>query len=51
MLANVISTLFVNGKLIFINGPGSLCRNPLNCTILDSWVFEHFVLANELFVN
>ena len=26
-------------------------RNCSNCTILDSWVFDYFILANELFPN
>ena len=31
------------------NGPRSLPKNPPGCTILDSSVFEKFVLSDELF--
>ena len=39
------------GKPVFSNGPISLTRNPLDYTILDSWVFDNFVLADKLFAN
>ena len=25
--------------------------NPPNCTILDNWIFENFILADELFAK
>ena len=36
LLANGLSTFFINGKLVFSNGPRGLPRNPPDCTILDS---------------
>ena len=30
------------------NSPRSLPKNPRGCTIWDSWVFENFVLSDEL---
>ena len=44
--------MFVNDviSLIGISGPnilGTRNKNPPNCTILDNWVFENFVLADE----
>ena len=41
----------MKGKLVFIKGPRSLPRNPPNCTILDNWVFENFILADEPFAK
>ena len=35
-------------KPTFINGPG-LPRNTSDYTILGSWVFDNFILADELF--
>ena len=36
LLPNGLSTFLIKGKPVFSNGPISLPRNPLNCTILDS---------------
>ena len=48
-LAIGLSDFFINGKPIFSNGP----RNPKNpnCTILDRWVFNNFILADKLFAK
>ena len=48
-LANDWSTFFINGKPTFCNGPGSLPRNPPDCIILDSCIFENFMLVDDLF--
>ena len=48
LLANGLCTFFTKGKPDCINGPRSLPRNPSNCPILDNWVFDYFVLADEL---
>ena len=36
LLANGVITFFINGNLVFSNGPRSLPRNPPNCTIPDN---------------
>ena len=41
----------INGKLVFGNGPRSLPKNPPDCTIWNSWVFDNFKLADELFAK
>ena len=51
LLANVLSTLAVKGQAGFSNVPRSISRNPPNCTILDSWGFEIFIFAEELFAK
>ena len=50
-LANSLNLSFIKGKPVFSNGPGSLPRNPPNCTILDNWVFKNSILADELFAK
>ena len=50
LLVNGLSTNgFIKGKLVFINGLKSLPKNPPDCPILCKWVFDNFVLAEELF--
>ena len=48
LLANRGSTFFINGRQNLINGPRFLPRNPLDCLILDSWVFDNFISFDEL---
>ena len=36
------------GNAVFSNGPKSLPKNPPDCLILCNWVFDNFVLADEL---
>ena len=50
-LANGLSTFFINGNPIFMNGPRSLLRNPCDCAIVDGWVFDNFVLVDEPFLK
>ena len=38
-------------KSIFSNGPKSLPKNPPDCPILCYWVFDNFILAEELFAK
>ena len=48
-LANGLSTIFIKGKRGFINDPPKiLSRNPPDCPILNSWVFDNFILTDEL---
>ena len=50
-LANSLSTFPIKGKPVFSNGTKSLIRNSPNCAILDSWVYEIFLLADEPFAK
>ena len=50
-LANGLSTFPIKGKPVFSYCPRSLPRNPLNCIILDNWVFKNFILADYLFAK
>ena len=49
LLANVLSTFPLNDNPLFNNGPKSLPKNPPDCTMLCNWVFDNFILAEELF--
>ena len=50
-LANGCITFFINGKLTFINGSRSLPMNPPDYVILDTSVFDNFILADKLSVK
>ena len=41
----------MTGKPAFSNGPIILHRNPPKRIILESWVFENFILADEPFAK
>ena len=45
LLANGVSTFLIIGKLTFTNGSRNTSGNP-GCTILDSWIFDNFILAD-----
>ena len=47
---NDIKTLFINGNPAF-NVPIGLPRNAPDSTTFDSWVFDNFTLADELFAR
>ena len=49
LLANGLSKSFIKSKLTLIHGPRKLSRNPPDCTIWDSWVFDNFILADKSF--
>ena len=44
-LANGLTKFPIKGNLVFNNGP----KNSPDCSILCIWVFDNFVLAEELF--
>ena len=46
-----MSTFFIKSKPVFSNGPRSLPKNIPDCTILDSGVFDNFILVDKLFVK
>ena len=47
LLANDLIIFFINDNPVFSNGPRSIPRNPPECTILDIWVFDSLVSADE----
>ena len=47
---NNLCTYFINGKPNFVNIQ-NLPRNPLDCSVLESSVFDNFVVANKLFAK
>ena len=51
LLANGLSSFLIKGNSVFSNGPRSLPKNPPDCPILDNWVFDSFIFANELFAK
>ena len=51
LLASGLITFFVKGKPVFSNDPISLPKNPPDCHILCSWVFDNFILAEVLFTK
>ena len=48
LLAIGLSTIPIKGNQGFSNGPKSLPKNPPDCPILCNWVFDNFILAEEL---
>ena len=48
LLANSLSAFFNKGKPVFSSGSNILSRNPPVSTISDYWVFNNFILADEL---
>ena len=51
LLANGFSISFIKGNPIFTNGPESLPKNPPDCPTLYNYVFDSFVLTEELFAK
>ena len=49
LLHNGLSKFLIKGRPAFSNGPECLLRNSPNCIILDSLVFQNFILADEPF--
>ena len=49
LLANGLSTFPIKGNPLFSNTPKGLNKNPPDCAILENWVFENFILADETF--
>ena len=46
-----LSTFSIKSKPVFSNGPQSMPKNPPDCPILCSSVFENFILSNEPFAK
>ena len=51
LLVNGLSTFYIKWKTVFSNGLKSLPRNPPDYPILSNWVFDDFILAEELFTK
>ena len=51
LLVNGVSIFFINSKSTLINDWRNLIRNPLDCIMLDSRVFDNFMLVDELFAK
>ena len=51
LLASVFSTFFIKEKSVFNNGLWNLPKNSPDCSILCNWVFDNFILADELFAK
>ena len=47
LLANGFITFYINGNLVYNNGPRSLPRNPPDCIILDIWVFDSLISVDK----
>ena len=47
LLAKGLSTFLIKDNPVFSNGPKILPKNPPDCLILCSWVFDNFILAEE----
>ena len=51
LFATGLSRFFINGKPVFIIGPRSLSKNPSDCSVLDSLVFDSFILVDNFFAK
>ena len=51
LLANVLNTFSIKGNPVFSNGPKSLPKTPSDCFILCNWVFDNFIIAEDLFAK
>ena len=49
--ANGLMTFAIKGSPVFNNGPRSLLKNHPHCIILDNWVFDNLISADELFAK
>ena len=50
-LANGLITFSIKGNPIFSNGPSNLPQSPPDCIILDNWVFDNLISADEWFAK
>ena len=46
LLAKSLCIFSIKGKPVFSNGSGSLPKNFPNYIILESWIFENFILSD-----
>ena len=48
-LANGLSIVSIKGNPVFSKGPKNQLENCTDCPMLCKWVFDNFILAEELF--
>ena len=48
LLASGLSTFFIKSNPVFSNGPKGLLKNLPDFPVLCNWVFDNFLLAEEL---
>ena len=48
LLASGLSIFIIESDQVFSNGPKILTKNSPDCHILSNWVFDNFILAEEL---
>ena len=51
VLDNGLSKFVIKGKPVFSNGNKGLSKGPRDYTILESWVFDKFILVDEPFAK
>ena len=51
LLVDGLGTFPIKGNPVFSNGPKSPTKNLPNCHILCKWLFDSFILAEELFAK
>ena len=51
LLANGLIAFIINSSPVFNNVPRSLSRNPPDCIVLDSWVFDNLISIDALFAK
>ena len=51
LLANGVSTFFINGNPVFNKGPSILPKNTPDCIIFDNSAFENLTSTDELLAN
>ena len=49
LLADSLNTFPIKDNSVFNNGPKSLPKNSTTFAILCNWVFNNFILVEELF--
>ena len=48
LLASGLRIFIIESDQVFSNGPKILTKNSPDCHILSNWVFDNFILAEEL---
>ena len=51
LLTNGLKIFFIKDKPILSNDERCLPKNSCDCTILGSWVFDHFIFIDKLFAK
>ena len=51
LLANGLSTFYIKDNIVFSSGPKILPQNSPDFPIFCNWIFDIFILAEELFAK